>query len=200
MSKSNLRLYQRLKIVKSLWGSLCVQYCHAVMSYRAWQYRSIGAFGKKNPQSMVLGVDCIAVSFALCILTTRSFRFRSFLKDCFLTEFSARQYSHSSISYSKLGLTSLWPTVALSHPGPCSHGDTARGFYFYGKLKKPMDTSHFRCPLNISRRSWMDNFFPQITLMQRKELQRRALRMEEPDELCMKHSIGSACFMRWRER
>jgi len=42
----------------------------------------------------------------------------------------------------------------------------------------------------------MDNFFPQITLMQRKELQRRALRMEEPDELCMKHSIGSACFMR----
>lgn len=30
MSKSNLRLYQRLKIVKSSWGSLCAQYCHAV--------------------------------------------------------------------------------------------------------------------------------------------------------------------------
>ena len=61
-------------------------------------------------------------------------------------------------------------------------------FCFYGKLKKPTDTLKFRCPLNISSRGWTDTFFPQITLMQRKELQRRALHIKEPDELCMKHS------------
>lgn len=73
---------------------------------------------------------CIALSFALCILTAKTLRLRAFMKDFgFLAELSGRQYTHS-FPMGELGLISLWPAVALSPPGPCGHGDTADAFVF----------------------------------------------------------------------
>lgn len=155
MSKSNLILYQRLKIVKSLGGGGGVCMCIVLScSNAAWQYFSTGAFG-----STARCQECIALSFALCVLTAKGFRLRAFMKDCFLTELGARQYSHSCISYSRprsyipvtfCGSVPSWTLQSWGHWW-C--------FCFYGKLKKPADALKFRCPLNISSRGWMDTFF-----------------------------------------